>query len=361
MGAMIGAAVGDALGTTLEFSSPAAAVEKGFPSKMDGPLVDVVGGGPFNVAVGQVTDDTQMAVALARSLVACKGYVAADVAPRYLHWRTNAFDCGGQTGGSLATVKGRPDVPPYEAGFHYWSLNRRGAGNGSLMRTSPIGAYFGLSGDHDALIEASVLDSMITHADPLCLLACAAYNNAIAYAMTYADKEPISTGLMGDAAILGLDRAMDFIRDRFPGFYTDAELFNAQSALCEDLFLAYCADPKLFASTSRLGVGGARIVGIHSTPGFVRTAFRYAFWALHHSTNYREAIIDVVNRGGDSDTNGAIAGGLLGAYYGLDGIPPEWVDKVMTACQDPRLNKRFWWENYHPRLLGQVVAVQSGS
>ena len=133
-GALLGMAVGDALGTTLEFSRPEAVP---FPNLNAGPHTSITGGGPFDVAPGQVTDDTQLACCLAASLVANGGFDAMDLAKRYVAWSDVAFDIGNQTGASLGLV--RKGVSPLDAGRQVWLLNgKRPAGNGSLMRTAPI-------------------------------------------------------------------------------------------------------------------------------------------------------------------------------------------------------------------------------
>lgn len=341
LGALLGLAVGDALGTTLEFSRPEAARATGFPAKMTGPLRDIVGGGPFNVEVGQTTDDTQMATALAASLVACKGYNPTDVAQRYKRWRNYAFDVGGQTSGGISRIASVPVGEEYRAGYVSWSSGRIAAGNGSLMRTAPIGVYF--ADDPAEVVRVSVLDSMMTHGDPRCLLACAAYNRSIAFAVRVGTSNP--KDLLREAGG-GVRAALDFIRATFPDYYTEQELEEAQEALYSGLDFAYADDPRL------LGHGAPCI---HGTAGFVLTAFNYAYWSLMHATAYDEAIIDVVNRGGDADTNGAIVGGLLGAYFGEKGIPQLWRDKVLTALSDRPSSP--WWRLFHPRFFLAVVGL----
>lgn len=343
LGALLGLAVGDALGTTLEFSRPQAAVTTGFPAKMTGPLTDVVGGGPFNVAVGQTTDDTQMATALAASLAEHKGYNPSDVARRYQIWRANAFDIGGQTSSGIGRIPATSKGEEYQAGYLSWCTGRDSAGNGSLMRTAPIGVYF--ADNAEERTRVSVLDSMMTHADPRCLLACAAYNWSIACAIR---TENATAGQLFRAAGAGIEAALSFIRATFPTYYKETELEGAREDLYTDLEAGLDDDPKLFGCGSPC---------IHGSAGFVRTAFRYAYWSLRHATAYDEAIIDVVNRGGDADTNGAIVGGLLGAYFGEQGIPQLWRDKVLTALSDRPSSP--WWRLFHPRFFLTLVGLHT--
>jgi hypothetical protein len=82
--------------------------------------------------------------------------------------------------------------------------------------------------------------------------------------------------------------------------------------------------------------------------GFVRVAFRVAFWHLAHTDDFEAALVDVVNRGADADTNGAITGALLGARLGVDAIPARWraaVDGALAGQSGP------WATTYHPREL----------
>ncbi len=344
LGALLGLAVGDALGTTLEFSRPQAALTTGFPAKMTGPLTDIVGGGPFNVARGQATDDTQMATALAASLAEHKGYNPSDVARRYQIWRSNAFDIGGQTSSGIGRIPFTPQGEEYRAGYLAWRSGRNAAGNGSLMRTAPIGVYF--ADNTEELTRVSVLDSMMTHADPRCLMACAAYNWSVAQAVRSERAATVHHLVL--AAEHGLEAALVYIRTAFPDYYTGAELDQAREDLYTDIDASSLPDPHLFGSGTPC---------LHGAAGFVRTAFRYAYWSLTHATNYREAIIDVVNRGGDADTNGAIVGGLLGAFFGEQGIPGAWRTAVLTALSDRPSSP--WWRLFHPRFFLTLVGLQA--
>jgi ADP-ribosylglycohydrolase len=107
--------------------------------------------------------------------------------------------------------------------------------------------------------------------------------------------------------------------------------------LLQDLTRAVADDPLVQED-------GLSITG--TSQGYVRVAFRLAFWYLLHAKDFASALIDVVNRGGDADTNGAIVGALLGARFGESGIPPEWRFSVLS-CSPPSP----WGDVYHPRNL----------
>jgi ADP-ribosylglycohydrolase len=324
--ALLGLAVGDALGTTLEFTKPAAPP---FPTLARGPHRECVGGGPFGVAPGQVTDDTQMACCLAASLADRGALDLDDVARRYVEWEQHAFDIGHQTRAAIARL--RAGDPSRAAGAHVWrGSERRPAGNGSLMRTAPIGVRF--AGDPDAAARAGAAESSVTHFDPRCRLACAAFDAVIATAVL----APTSMDAFAVAR-----RALDLVAaDLERDEPEDArEVADARDALRRDLDAAERDDPDLYGAELHL----------HRVQGFVRVAFRLAFWELSHAPSLEAALVDVVNRGGDADTNGAITGALLGAVHGASAIPERWTRAVLGALEhDPPGPLR---DALHPRAL----------
>ena len=365
-GTLLGLAVGDALGTTYEFE---ALEQRAYPALATGPATDVVGGGPFDLAAGQVTDDTQLAVCLARSLAAHGRLDVVDVAGRYVAWTAEAFDIGNQTRDALLRIE--RGAPPATAGLATWQQSgRRAAGNGSLMRTAPIAVAlasprrwsraggtamadpFPPSVRRDAaVIDAAMSDSAITHADPRCLLACAAFDLAIATAVTEpldgAGMLAVARRALGIAAVRLAERwraAAGEVDDAgasrltVPGRDDLAAIETARADLERDLDAAVADDPRLYTPELHL----------HRTAGFVRVAFRLAFWHAVHTPSWRDALVDVASRGGDADTNGAIVGALLGARDGASAIPAAWVERVLGATQP---GSPAWAEAHHPRHL----------
>ena len=323
-GALLGLAVGDALGTTNEFKTMHAPA---FPQLASGPVTTIVGGGPFGVVPGQVTDDTQMACCLYASLKARGHFDAADVAKRYVAWAKKAFDIGNQTVATLSLVGSGTSAS--DAGRTYWvQTGKKAAANGSLMRTAPIAAL--LADSIDDVRAAALGDSAITHFDPRCRLSCAAYDVAIAAAISGANANQ-----MWDAAVAEIPEAADAVSAE----YDADDLENAVAATDEDLRLAASDDPQLY--------GGP--VDLQKHQGFVRVAFRLAFWELLHAPTFEAALLDAANRGGDADTNAAIVGALFGSLAGLDGIPQSWRGLVL-ACDPP--GDPVWREVYHPRVFG---------
>jgi ADP-ribosylglycohydrolase len=337
-GALLGLAVGDALGTTYEFER---IEQPPYPALATGPATDVAGGGPFGLEAGQVTDDTQLAVCLARSLAERGSFDVDDVAARYVAWSEHAFDIGRQTSAAIARLE-RGERPPSAALEHWRAQGRQPAGNGSLMRTAPIAvALRGAS--EGMLIDAAIADSLITHGDPRCVLACAAFDGAIAAAVS----EPLDGRAMVAAARRALEHGWQRLDAAWAGGGAQgaddrAHLARAAGRLSFDLDAALRGDPDVYGEELHLYRGA----------GFVRVAFRLAFWHAVHTPSWRDALVDVASRGGDADTNAAIAGALLGARDGAEAIPAAWVERVLGATQP---GPAEWAEAHHPRHLLALV------
>ena len=324
-------AVGDALGTTYEF---ARIDQVAYPALATGPASDIVGGGPFELEPGQVTDDTQMAVCLARSLHDRRALDLEDLGARYTAWSVEAFDIGNQTHSALQRIEDGRSAR--DAGLLTWRASgHHAAGNGSLMRTTPIA--IAMTG---ALrMEAAILDSMITHADPRCALACAVFDEAVAAAVA-------GERALVEIARAALDDGTRRMRAWFGTLGAEASevslIEDARVLLDRDLAAALADDP---------GVYGAEL-DVHRTAGFVRVAFRLAFWHAHHTPSWRAAVVDVASRGGDADTNAAIVGALLGARDGERAIPAAWRERVLGVRQR---GSDAWAEAHHPKHLLALV------
>ena len=334
LGALLGMAVGDALGTTWEFQR---LDQPDYPILAYAPAANVIGGGPFDLPPGAITDDTQLGICIARSLVERGGFDPADIAERYVAWLPGAFDVGTQTLGAIDQLK--RGTPYSSAGLTVWrERDRRPAGNGSLMRTVPLGVAFAKR-PLAALVEASLVESMIPHADPRCALACAAFNGAVRAALHGAPMLPAAS----KALALGAQR----LRASWAGEDRD----HLERAVVE-------LERDLTAATE--DVPGVDQPGLHiyDTAGFVRVAFRLAFWHCVHTPSWQAAVVDVASRGGDADTNAAIVGALLGARDGVDAIPAAWRDRVLGATQP---GSPAWADAHHPRHLLALAETIPGS
>jgi ADP-ribosyl-[dinitrogen reductase] hydrolase len=281
-GALLGLAVGDALGTTLEFCPPEQVI----------PIADVVGGGPFNLAPGEWTDDTSMALCLAESLLECRGFDPADQMRRYLRWYREGrlactgrcFDIGNTVVAALRRFERTGDPM---AGNPHPSYG----GNGSLMRLAPIPLAF--AGEPLEAIRRAGEMSRTTHAAPEPVDACRYYAGLIVGALQGEPKEALLAA--GYAPV--------------PGLWERTPLAPAIAAVAGGSFKD--KHPPEIRGT-----------------GYVVRALEAALWAFWHSTSFEEGALRAANLGDDADTTAAIYGQLAGAYYGADGIPQSWLERL---------------------------------
>ncbi|MEJ6010475.1 ADP-ribosylglycohydrolase family protein [Novosphingobium aquae] len=273
VGALLGLAVGDALGTTLEFKG-----RDTYP-----PLTDIVGGGPFSLKPGQWTDDTAMALALAESLAHCDPFSPTDLMHRFVAWRRegeysctgSCFDIGVTTSAALGRFERTGD--PFAG-----SIDPQTAGNGSLMRLAPVAIRYWR--DHSILRQVAIDQSRTTHGAPEAVSACAAYAGMLADAIAGVPREGVlsqqSDGYAGSVAKV--------VRGSWRG--------KARTSV-------------------RSG-------------GYVVESLEAALWAIGRTSDFRGAVLTAANLGDDADTTAAIAGQLAGALYGADAIPREWLEKL---------------------------------
>ena len=281
-GALIGLAVGDALGTTVEFHPPGTFK----------PLTDIVGGGPFGLKPGQWTDDTSMALCLAESLIEKRGFDLVNQLERYVRWYRDGhlsstgecFDIGGTTSAALHLFE-RTHKP------YCGETDPRAAGNGSLMRLVPVPLFF--ARNPVEAIERSGESSRTTHGARNCVDACRYMGVLIVGAVQGVDKET----LLGD-------------------MYCPVE--------------GYWHDHPLTVEILEIARGAyqrKQPPAIKGT-GYVVQSLEAALWAFHKGKDFREGALLAVNLGDDADTTGAVYGQIAGAFYGYDGIPAAWRDVI---------------------------------
>jgi ADP-ribosyl-[dinitrogen reductase] hydrolase len=276
VGALLGLAVGDAVGTTLEF-----AARDSRP-----PLTDMVGGGPFRLAPGQWTDDTAMALALADSLLARGGLDEQDLLRRFLAWyERGAYSCTGTCFDIGITTREALARFRRSGADHPGPTDPDKAGNGSLMRLAPVALRF--RRDRAALRDAAARQSRTTHGAAEAVDACIAFAELLADAIAGAPREAV-------------------LRPR-PGPYAGA--IGA-----------------IMAGSWR---GKARR-DIRAS-GYVAHALEAALWCVAQAEDFRAAVLLAANLGEDADTTAAIAGQLAGALHGATGIPAEWRARLAWA------------------------------
>lgn len=273
IGAFLGLAVGDAVGTTLEFR----------PRDAQARVEDMVGGGPFDLPAGSWTDDTTMALALADSLAASETIDCRDLMDRFVSWwrhgeyscTESCFDIGNTTRESFARYErtGNPIAGSTES---------RASGNGSLMRLAPVALRFW---DDRVLLDATAAEqSRTTHGTEEAVDACRAF------AILLAD------------AIAGSSRA-DLLAPRH---------FDGAPAVQQILGGSWRGRPRDEISSS----------------GYVINTLEAAIWSVARTADFRNAILLAANLADDADTVAAVTGQLAGAVYGLSGIPRDWLDRV---------------------------------
>jgi ADP-ribosyl-[dinitrogen reductase] hydrolase len=260
----LGVAVGDALGAPVEFMTSGEIAAK------YGRLTEMVGGGWLRLRPGQVTDDTEMTLCLARGIAVAGGWDLRAIAGEFAGWlKSKPIDVGDTCRRGIRNfmLKGELESPP----------NQWDAGNGALMRMAPLALYTLL--DDELLQKCSIEHGHLTHNHPLSDAACITYGRMIHLALIGAGKSR-------------LRREADKLAEEYPAFRFDPY---------PGLATGYVVDT-------------------------LQTVFHYFF----RSRSFEECLTSIVNQGGDADTTGAIAGGLAGAYFGMGEIPRRWLKRLDT-------------------------------
>ena len=283
-GVLLGLAVGDALGGPLEFMSAAE-----IRTRHRGPVDDYVGGGWLSLEPGQGTDDTAMALALARSAATRLGYDPDWALKAYLEWfRTDPPDVGSTIRAALEAADAGGSA--IAAGEALHRRTGRSAGNGSLMRIAPIALRYLRQPERRAL--AARADSKLTHYDDHAADACQWLCEMLA------------------ELVAGVD---------------PAELVAPATLETE------CAVTRAAAATAADGPAA----------GYVGTTLGVASAALRTAASFEEGLTWAVNLGGDADTNGAVTGALLGARFGARAIPARWLGRLFVRDEASALADRL--------------------
>ncbi len=294
-GCAVGAAIGDAMGMPLEFG----------PRIPSNSLVREMQAG--RLAAGAFTDDTEMALALAESLLTHRPLDPADLAQRFVAWyHTNPPDIGIHTASVLARIdQGEKWQQAVET---VQSVKPDSAGNGSVMRCWPVALAY--HNNPDLLLTDSRLQSRVTHPHQDCQAGSAFVNAVIYYLMQGQAPEEAVTQALDDAKV--------------------------PTGLWEVIEAAPHKSRENLANT-----------------GWVRHTLESAIWGLLTTSSFEEAVVAVVNLGNDADTAGAVVGALTGAAYGLSGIPQRWRDHVWG--QWPVNSGRRWHADDLVALADQLA------
>jgi len=261
-GAFVGLAIGDSLGAPVEFMTTHEIKAR------YGKLNEIVGGGWLRIKPGQVTDDTQMSLCIARAIIAAGDWSLRGIAENFAAWmKSKPIDVGDTCRKGIRNymLKGEMKAP-----YNPW-----GAGNGACMRMLPA-ALFAL-GDDKLLCRYVVEQAHLTHNHPLSDAAC------------------IYLGRLIHLGLAGHSKAR--LRSDLEGLFTQYENFRFEPY--RGLATGYVVDT-------------------------MQTVFHYFF----STVDFENCLIGVINQGGDADTTGAIAGMLAGSHYGIDNIPKRWLKKM---------------------------------
>ena len=282
-GALLGLVAGNQLGVPTEHLGTPEAIRKAFPNGV-WDLAPPPKNSPYD-------DDAAMTLLLGESLLECKGFDATDVARRWVKWmKVDGRGIGVTTRRALTLIDRGKE--PFEAGRLVRQDNpRSSAGNGSVMRCVPVALRF--RDDIDRLIRVSTQQAAITHSDERCTWGAAAVNLAV--------REL----LLGN--IYFVDEVLHRLRDRAPRALVEA-IHRVPREGQDDL------------PVTRLG-----------ETGYVVHCVEIAFWFVTHDRTLEDALVYLAQAGGDTDTNAAVAGALLGARYGESALPPRWMDQMVGA------------------------------
>jgi ADP-ribosylglycohydrolase len=287
-GCWLGQLTGDALGSMVEFMD-GDRLERQYPRGLR-----EIGPSPvWDTLAGQPTDDSELALMLARTLLADGAYREQDVWAAYRWWYDGpAFDIGNTI---RAALRGHP--------------NAHSQANGALMRQSPL-AIWGNTLPADELARVVMRDTRLTHPHPVCIDASAAFIVALAAV--------IRDGLDASEAH---SRALEWSTSHG----VDGSVIGALRAAID------------------------RPPNYGENKGWVLVALQNAFYVALHASSFEEGVVATVMGGGDTDTNAAIAGTLLGAIHGAPAVPRQWREAVLTCrpqagiagVHRPRL-RAFW-------------------
>lgn len=285
-GGLFGFCVGDALGVPVEFSTRE-------ERKID-PVREMRAYGTYHQPFGTWSDDTSLTICLIDAIN--KGYSIKKVAENFINFYEKGyftpygevFDIGNSTRDAIIRICLGEN--PVDCGGALDTDN----GNGSLMRILPI-AFWGQGLESKELINMVEQLSSLTHGHKRSKLACIFYVEFVIQLVLGNDKEA------------ALQNTIDFIQNYCFQFYSD-ELHNYKRILKKEI--VSLEEDKIRSS------------------GYVVDTLEAALWTFFHADGYRQTVLKAINLGGDTDTIGAIVGGIAGVYYGLNDIPVNWIQSI---------------------------------
>lgn len=297
-----GLCVGDALGVPVEFTSR--------QSLKTLPVSEMIGYGTHRQPPGTWSDDSSLAFCLAESL--CHGFDLHDLSKRFCQWLDNGywtphgvvFDIGNATHQAIDRL--RQGIAPTAAGGNSEFSN----GNGSLMRILPLAYYLENETDSDKKFAMIHDVSALTHGHPRSQMACGIY---VQFAINL---------LHGDTPRSAYQNMREIIKAAYvkPPYSNELRHF---SRMLDDNIASYAEE------------------SIESS-GYVIDTLEASLWCLLKYGSYAETVLAAVNLGKDTDTTGAVAGGLAGIAYGFEQIPAAWVEQIARKDDIIELANRLY-------------------
>eukprot|EP01095_Lingulamoeba_sp_RSL-Kostka_P009505 TRINITY_DN3306_c0_g2_i1.p1 TRINITY_DN3306_c0_g2~~TRINITY_DN3306_c0_g2_i1.p1 ORF type:complete len:355 (+),score=117.00 TRINITY_DN3306_c0_g2_i1:31-1095(+) len=328
-GCIMGAAIGDSCGASLEFLG-------GKPTELQAKnALNCIGGGVHCTLPGQITDDTELALSLMDGLIEGKGDIN-HIAKAYTRWvQSQPFDIG-NTCRSACLITHKLDIEENE-GVEWGNLmtvsaaqcSMKSKANGALMRCTPL-AIFGVNLNQNDLVELVKKESRLTHPNPACTASSVCYVLACRHLIL---NEKDSVGAFDAAYIWLLDQVENQGKQEYK------EVLN------------WLDDAK-----------NDKDIKCYPLAGFVKIAFTLAFKYLLRKEDFNDALYETMYGGGDTDTNAAIVGGLLGAFHGFDALP-DTKDIVLNCTPNEtitnlgRLRPDYLFSGRIPQLTKDLLSV----
>jgi ADP-ribosyl-[dinitrogen reductase] hydrolase len=299
---ILGLCVGDALGVPVEFQSR--------KTLMDKPLTDMIGYGSHAQPAGTWSDDSSLVFCLMESCVDHPQIDLYDLADRFVSWLNKSywtphgvtFDVGIATAKAIERYRELCIRPDLAGGVDIYSN-----GNGSLMRILPL-AYLLRNEQMEDRATLIAKVSSITHGHPISIIACVIYIEMAIHLLN---------GYNFEDSIVKM-------RETILEYYKDSKM----------------EDFKRFDRILKGELGKLSEEEIQSS-GYVVHTLEASLWSLLNTDNYSEAVLKAINLGEDTDTTGAVTGGLAGIYYGVDAIPPSWISQLARLDDITDLCERF--------------------
>ncbi len=318
--AIFGTIVGDALGVPVEFSSKI--------QRKEDPITDMREYGTHNQPKGTWSDDSSMMLATIDSIVKKKGIQYEDIMDRFGKWlhdgeytpHGKTFDYGRTCANAIN--KYHLGVDPRECG----GISENDNGNGSLMRIMPISLQFALDDGYDIDYAADTVQdaSRLTHGHPRSLVGCMIYTSICHELIYHKGIFPL---------IDNVQRAVDDTL-KYYGKAAKKKPWYDEKFETEIKADSYARLRDLYAFKE---LPDSEIRG----SGYVVDCLEASIWCLLNSESYSECVLKAVNLGEDTDTTGAVAGGLAGILYGYDNIPKEWIANIVKKDWINSLIKKY--------------------